>query len=103
MLTRQNVNDVQAFLTQKLTYPSDWRDAVLNRKKEKMVAWGKTGLASVTWRNTRTSICGFVEFGKYLFETIPGVEYFGILACTSSSLETIFSCIRSLGGNTLSM
>lgn len=73
---------------------------MLQRKAEKVVGWDKTGLATVTWRNTRISICGFVEFAKYLFEKIPGVDMLGILACTSSSLESIFSCIRALGGNT---
>ena len=100
MLKRDNIKKVQVFLTEKLSYFAKWRAAMLKRKEDSIVGWDKSGLATVTWRNTRTSICGFVEYVKYLFEKFPAIDYLGVLACTSSSLESIFSCIRALGGNT---
>ena len=99
-ITRENIDEVEAFLKKKLAYFAAWSRTLQERKDNEQPHWDRTGFSKVTMRNLRVSVCGFIEFAKYILKKCPEYSYVAALACSSSSIESFFSCIRAQGGNT---
>lgn len=102
-ISRSNVKDLESFLAKRLQWFCEWRaNTRSNRDSDDL--WSLRSLATVTWMNLRTSVCGFVSFAKYLFRiqsiTMDTHYYLPVLLSNSSLLESYFAQIRGVRNHT---
>ena len=59
--------------------------------------------APATYFNVRRLVCGFLEFGRIVFQTCPDVSSIPMLFSTTSSLEAVFSLLRGADNRALTL
>eukprot|EP01032_Pedospumella_encystans_P009158 gene9158-10812_t len=98
-ITRSNINTVEAFLRQQLQWFQQWRMQTRSTRDTDPL-WELRTIATVTYNNLRTTICGYMGFCKYMFgyrpATLDASYYLPVLFANTSVLESYFSQLRGI-------
>lgn len=97
--TRKNIASVQEFLFYRLGYFVSWQNGLsAQADANNNVKWNF--LAKQTWRSLKNCVNGILFHAKLTLECEQNIEYIPVLHGNTSTLESMFACIR--GANNFS-
>jgi hypothetical protein len=100
-LTRDNIDEVQHTLYEFLRFFSKWMEEIVsNTTKDNKTEMDRGFMSRITYSNLRTGIAGFCEYARIVFQVSPETTYVPFLHSNTSTLEALFSQLRSMNRDT---
>ena len=99
MVTRDNIERETDTLTKTLDYFTTWKRNNVNKNGEESVGvriLESYFISTKLYRNLLTSVRGFMAYVKFVLESSPEIKYVPGLHPNQSSIEVLFSNIRSI-------
>jgi hypothetical protein len=96
-LTRANIDEMEQTLYEFLRFFSRWMQEIVSKTtKENKAEMDSKFMSRITYSNLRTGIAGFCEYARIVFQVSPETTYVPFLHSNTSTLEALFSQLRSM-------
>lgn len=88
-------------MKKRLSFFEEWRIYAEEQKDAGDTEWGKKFLATITYRNLRTTVVGFFLYAKMILDDAENDHWYVTLSHGSqSSIENVFSQLRGMNRDT---
>ena len=99
-ITRNNIEAVTKVFYHRLAW---FQEFSLHRRDRGDENWEMYFLASATYFNIQRLVSGFLAFVRIVFKHCPNVTSIPMLMCTTSCLEAVFSMLRAVDNQPMSL
>jgi hypothetical protein len=100
-LTRDNIDEMEQTLYEFLRFFSRWMQEIVSKTtKDNKAEMDSMFMSRITYSNLRTGIAGFCEYARIVFDVSHETTYVPFLHSNTSTLEALFSQLRSMNRDT---